>query len=930
MLIKIYKVKNTLILSVALLFSVFFSSKMYGQLNEESNFKKANKLFKQERWEEAKQIVDIGLKETPYDADLLMLNGKYYHYKRNNDKARYNLIKSLQYDPKNVDAKQILTNVEIEDKHYSAAICYINELLEVNPYWKGLWRKKIEVYKLQGNTEEANRLLKRINQIYPEDEQIQNDYRYNLKTEISTLKKAGKLDEALKLTNDLMIVDKTNPDLYVDVINTHIAAGDYDKALVYANRALTYMPNNSYLITKKASILADRGDYNEALSFIKSKNRGGNSQLTALYNQLLLQNARVQNDSDPYILYGKILERSPGNTEALNYLLNTSLSKGFYSDAQYYIGLAKKSSGETKNILSKEYTMYTQMGNEPKADATLAKLYSRFPEDADIRDNYINFQYKLARQNMLNQQYREALVQLTFLNNLPKNDYSEKSMQLLTEAYLKLGRNEEAYTTVLKLNSLYPNNDDNQFRKIEVLMAMNRDEEALTIYEDFMKNANQNDFENHVIAYDEIGTQFLKKLVEAGQTQKVFDVADRILKINPESELAYTYAMNAAFSIQDYDLMLKYAEQAVAANPDSILFRTKYVEVLSKKEEFGTASAILQTLLAENQYNQSVINANTQFTLDYGKVLYKQKEEEQLRIITDQALQYDPNNKELMYQRGQAFLLAKDYGNAFEYMKFYTPSPLEEAAFNKEMEWLQNKSYKNQIALTYLRSRFADEINVNSIASLEYTRFQSAKNTYTGRLFYTGRELGSGVLAQAEWTHVLNPETYFTANLGYGSRYFAQIIANASVFRTFAKDFEVELGLGYRDLPDVYTLTNVVAGLAHSSENMWLNAKANIYRTESSLTLYNVLGQSRFYIFNDNKSHLMAMASVGTVPEAGALDLSLYDTYDAFNTMVGAGGQYMVNRRLTLGILGNWYNFKFNPNQYSNLYNLYFTAIYSL
>ena len=88
--------------------------------------------------------------------------------------------------------------------------------------------------------------------------------------------------------------------------------------------------------------------------------------------------------------------------------------------------------------------------------------------------------------------------------------------------------------------------------------------------------------------------------------------------------------------------------------------------------------------------------------------------------------------------------------------------------------------------------------------------------------------------------------------------------------------------------------------------------------------------RKKVFIFDDNKSSLQAMASVGTVPESGALDLSLYDSYNAFNTMVGAGGQYMVNRRLTLGLLGNWYNFKFNPKEYSNLYNLYFTAIYSL
>lgn len=922
--------KNTVIFAMILVLSCIASNKAFAQENEESNFQKANKLFKQERWEEAKKFVDRGLKESPYDSDLLMLNGKYLHYKKNNDKARYNLIKSLQYDPNNVDAKQILTNVEIEEKHYSAAICYINELLEVNPYWKGLWLKKIEVYRLQGNTEESNRLLKRINQIYPEDTDLQEDYQYNLKTEISKLKKAGKLDEVLKLTEELMAIDNKNPDLYVGVINTHLAAGDYDKALFYATRALTYMPNNVYLITKRASILAELGDYNAALSFIKSKNTGGNAQLSALYNQLLLQKARVQNESDPYTLYGKILERSPGNAEALNYLLNTSLARGFYSDAQYYINIAKKAEGESKSVLSKEYTLYSQMGNDLKANAVLNKLYSRFPEDLEVRDNYINYQYKLARQNMLDQQYRQALLQLDFLTNLPQNDYSEKSLQDLTEAYLKLGRKEDAFATVQKLNTEYPDNIDNKFRKASILLAMDRYEEALTIYEDLMRDADPNEYQNYLIAYDEIGTQFLKKLIEGGQTQKVFEVADRIIVRYPESELAYTYAMNTAFSIGDNDLFLKYAEQAVDANPDSIVFKTKYAEALSKNEEYGTAEDILKELLSENQYNDNVINTNSQFTLDYGAALYKLKEADELMLITDKALEYDPLNNELLYQKGLAYLLMKDYGNAFEFMKVYTPGILEEAAFKKQMEWLQNKSYRNQISLNYLQSRFSDNINVNAIATLEYTRFQSADNTYTARLNYSGRNLGSGILAQVEWSHVLNPKTSFTANLGYGTRYFAQIIANGSVFRDLNKGYEAELGIGYRHLPDVYTLVNLVAGISRTDENVWLNAKGFVYRTESSLFLYNILAQSRFFVFNDPKSHITAMASVGTVPDAGALDLSLYDTYNAFNTMVGAGGQYMINKRLTLGLVGNWYNFKFDPEEYSNLYNLYFTAIYSL
>lgn len=930
MIVQNYIRKNRTIFSFLMLICSSFSSTLHAQNSEESYFQQANKLFKKELWQEAKQVIDIGLKDTPFDADLLMLNGKYYHFKKNNDKARFNLIKSLQYDPNNLDAKQILTNVEIEEKHYSAAICYINELLEVKPYRKSLWLKKAEIYKLQGNNQEAYRLLKRINQIYPEDEKIQEDYQYNLVSEIATLKKAGKLDKAVKLSSELMLVDKTNPDLYVEVINTHLAAGDEDRALMYANRALNFMPNNTYLIIKKASILADQSLFSEALAFVKSKNKIENSELTALYNELLLQNARFQNDSDPYTLYGKILEHSPGNQEALKYLLNTSLSKGYYDDAQKYLNLAKKSEGETKNILSKEYSLYTQMGNQAKASAILAKLYSRFPNDVDIKENYVNFQYKLAREQMQNEQYREAIIRLRFLTNLPKNGYSEKSMQELSHAYLKLGRKEEAFATVQKLNSDFPTTIENKFRKVEILIAMDRDEEALTIYEDIIKEADEIDSQNYLSAYDEIGSQFLKKLVALEQTQKVFEVANRIIAVNPNSELAYTYAMNSASSINDDKLFFEYAQKATEAIPESILFKTKYAEALSKKGEFGTANTILQELLRSNQYNKNVINTNTQFTLDYGAALFKAKSDVQLMIVTDEALKFSPTNKELLYQKGQAFLLKKDYGNAFEYMKNYIPSTLEEEVFKKEMDWLQNKSYKNQILLNYLRSRFSDNINVSSIATLEYTRFQSDKNTYTGRLNYTGRDQGAGILAQAEWTHVLNSKTYFTANMGYGSRYFAQIIANGSIFRALGQEYEMEFGMGYRNLPNEYTLTNLVAGISHSSDSMWLNAKGLTYKTESSLTLYNVLAQSRFYVFNENKSHLVAMASVGTVPESGALDLSLYDSYNAFNTMVGAGGNYLVNKNLTLGIIGNWYNFKYNPNQYSNLYNVYFTATYSL
>ena len=78
------------------------------------------------------------MKIFPTDPDMRWLMGKYYYQFKNYDQSRYQLIKCIENEYNHVQAKQLLVNVEEETKHYSSAICYVNELLEVNPYWRGL------------------------------------------------------------------------------------------------------------------------------------------------------------------------------------------------------------------------------------------------------------------------------------------------------------------------------------------------------------------------------------------------------------------------------------------------------------------------------------------------------------------------------------------------------------------------------------------------------------------------------------------------------------------------------------------------------------------------------------------------------------------------------------------------------------------------
>ena len=117
-------------------------------------------------WEAAKREIDEGLRHYPDDPELLYLNGRYYYYaNRDLQKARYNLVKALQESDHHWGARRVLIDVEDDSKHYSSAICYINELLEQQPYDRDLWRRKIALYNKMGNKVEAEAALERLSRI---------------------------------------------------------------------------------------------------------------------------------------------------------------------------------------------------------------------------------------------------------------------------------------------------------------------------------------------------------------------------------------------------------------------------------------------------------------------------------------------------------------------------------------------------------------------------------------------------------------------------------------------------------------------------------------------------------------------------------------------------------------------------------------------
>ena len=342
--------------------------------------------FANEEWEAGKELLEEGLQKYPNVSDLEWLMGKYWFHEKNYDQSRYHLVKAIDDNYNNVNAKHLLVDVEDITENYSSAICYVNELLEVNPYWRGLWRRKIELYRKQNNDVEADRLLKRINQIYPNDTILRKDYIYSMEVGYQQMKKGGNRKEAIEKLTELIKVSPQNEEYYLDIINLHLQEGNREAALGWSSNGLAAIPGSGALIVKRASILSELARYPEALVFIREQMRRNNSPaIRRMYNDLLMEAARAEKQRDPYVLYGMAYEGGNKNKEALDYLLNTSVTRGYTDDALFYIREAKKQYGNNdKGILYKEYMLYRQMNEDDLAYSTLKKMYEMYPDDYDI------------------------------------------------------------------------------------------------------------------------------------------------------------------------------------------------------------------------------------------------------------------------------------------------------------------------------------------------------------------------------------------------------------------------------------------------------------------------------------------------------------------------------------------------------------------
>lgn len=936
--------------------------------------------FKDGEWNEGKRLLDEGIKLYPDVTGLNELMGMYYYDHKQYDKARFFLIKSVRADDGNVRSKQLLVKVEEDTKNYSSAICYVNELLEVNPYWKGLWLKKVSLYRDQGNYVESDRLLKRLYQIYPNDESLRLRYLGRMEENYVSSKKNKDLPQAIANMRAMLDADPQNGEYYNELCNLLIQQGSKEEALGLAERGLVELQGNTQLARKKVGILSEQHRYSEAISFLKEyTKKHASTELVGMIDDLEQESAYDALRNDPYVQFGRLYEKKH-SSEALTFLLNTAVARGYNDDALYYIGQAKKTRRNDPNLLYKEYLVYKRMGNMKKAFPLIIKVYNLQPKNKDIVSEICEYHLNQAIDLMSNKLYSEALPHLDFVI---KNDTTTEILRSAwNKKYVCFVEDKKYIKAMDMLDSINPKKlgqDQWSSRKVFLLGKTGHVEQALTLLKSLALQEKDNivtgtTYNHFAEDYEEMAVPYIKSLISKGATLKAAEETKILLEIYPNSQSGLMFAITTSSLLGKNQEFESYVDKARQFYPNDVSFIIKQASIYNNHKDFQHSMSLLRPNLDSLMGDTMLVKAYSQSCdLQAMQLLKKHQNKEALNII-DSALIFDGANRMLLYDKGMVFEALGQYDSAYYYQKFYQPSMMEVTEQKQHLNELQYRGHNNEISLDYLQSRFGEEDVVKGLASVSYTH-RKVNNTYIGTLNYSGRDGyvntttdesyiygGTGIQLIGEWQHKFSSLWGGAASVGWSNRYFPTLQLSLKVERYLKNDLMVDVHAGFRRVETnerTYKLDSIsideyswvfdkwktghsslfVLGVGFEKE-MWPFMFTGKFDGMSfpGKFYFNASTQAKYFPLNDRVTSIVAQVGAGTAPESTILDYGLPGSFSHLNTMVGLGGTYMITSNLSAMLMGTWHTFYNQTNmrignakeyqddtsmRYKNLFNIY-------
>ena len=861
----------------------------------------ARALFKRGKWAEGRKMVEEGYDHYGSLSAYNELLGTYWFHYKNYDKARFYYIRSINDDDSNLHSKAMLMKIEELTKHYSTAIVYCNELLEASPYDYTLWKKKIELYRLEGNNSEATRLLQRLAEIYPDKVEVKNEIAWDYERRYQKCKKTNNLVGQEEALRKLVELTPHNADYQMALCNLLLQTGRVEQSMDVAGYAATQVREPIAFVEKKAGILGGMTRYSEALAYIASAEatlsgvRG--ARINALKNKLEEELARYAAQNDPYTAYARLYEKNHSD-EALIYLLNTSMTRGYLDDALMYIREARRRKGDSQNLLYREYTVQRRLGNTRAALALLERIHTNYPSNQEVSEELCAIRMEEVNRQMDLGHYAEAIPMLEKLRafNVDSDTKLAIEQRLLT-CYIQTGQRQKA---INQLNEAY------------------------------------SDPARRATMYEEIVTPYIKQLMNEGRLHLA---EAELLKVldngNPSADILRMAITTALLLKKDKDatMLVEWGRKSYPSDPFFVL---KEAQLKAEIGNYADALERLRPMLDEYVGDSIVIGAYVGCCEAFAMEYVKQKRYTDALQLIDEAMSYTPDNKQLILAKARVYEGQKEWKKAIEQYRLYHPSVAELKEYNYHLAMLRRRVMNNAVTIDYQRARPSQEDHISSMATISYSRFVR-RHTYTFGVGYAGRdgvahpvnsddvEGGNGIQLSGEWGYEWNNELTTTATVSWANKFFPKLRAEVNGSYTLPREWTAKAGLSYRLLEESTSLLSLGLGATKDINRFNLGADLRLFgmfggQSDGFSGHFFLNGSitAKCYPVEGNKSNLFATASVGNAPEISLIDNSMPVKFNQLNTMLGFGGVYIINDVFDVGLSGQWYNMSVKAGSTTN------------
>ena len=956
-----------LVLCVLLMFLCHSVNGQWLKMIESSDnlYKDAKREIDLKHYQKAINLCNKAKDISPHNLDIHLLLGRAFALDGKLDSARLELNYVIDKNPKYRDAYIYLVNLESVACNYLQALEYADMGLKYFPNDRDLLLKKLDIYLKEGDYMEANKLADYLYERFATDAYIRSvylDFKLTLARQYSH---RGYIEISKRAYESVLEQDPMNKEALQAIFALDVRSGNYESSLAYTNRALQATPNSYEFLMKKISILDAMSRYVEAIEVVEKLNKlyPNNADVRKLNIYIRMEAGRFYMNTDPYLQFEAVLDKDPGNVDALNYVINLAYSRGLLVDALAWINVGLKRNPYDINLLKKKMGVLQSLKNYAPAAIIAERVYKEDPTQA-AKDNFIELELQAAKVEMNDMEFDTAVQTLKVVLFYDHSNIT--GINYMVSCFMQEKRYDDALRTIDDALQYRPDDEQLLFKKASILEASQHYADAAAISGSLLQRHPEN-------------RQYLVSLVEqslaAGRQSMQYDdyyntikILKTVLDKQPDNVDALNYMINIQTQLKQYNTALLYVDQALQYYPESTDFVFKKSVVYAEARKYQQAYAISGQLYTNYPYNVRFKGAFVDQLIGSGKQYLDNNNTDSALIEFYKALAVSPTDTLPLYYTINLLIQTKQYDTALVLLNqgrsYYPMNPyfLQKKAviYENQKKWteawraedtllkmnpfdprildqdqyLYSHTLKNQIGLFYLHSLLMDSLgnrNVSSIATAQYTRKFDNGSSITGVVNYAGRYNGAGFQfgVNSNIIHSKKWYSYLEADYSPTDRIFPDWLLGYSIFHSFNHGWSGELGIRYM-LVEFYNNAQYftpVIGASKEINDFYVSLRVQpifaVYTGIPDKRYLSATLSTRYYLRENRTEFFTALAGYGNSPDDISRDFSIV-RLNAYNTVsVGAGYQRQVYYRTTLLINATWYNLQSATNDYQNQFVIY-------